>query len=432
MKKRLGIVLSLLLGIALVFSLSACGWWSTDTNFPYDVAVENGYTGTEAEWLSEQESAATIYLRLYREAQEVDGYEGSYLEFLQALGISGDDTPYIQRALLSVVSIVASYSGSMGGSAGAGVILPYGFDRANGNAYILTNYHVVFDSTNRIRYGQISVYLYGNETADGEISATFYGGAMQYDLAVLRVQNSAILKGSAAMSAPIGDSDSVRAGEEVYAIGNPENENISVTKGVVSVEYETIYVNAFNGSGYMTLPEIRTDATINHGNSGGGLFNAMGELVGITNARMEEDGVESFGYAIPANFAVSLAKNVLENSGKCSVANLGIEVAVGSSKAVYDEALGRTHVEEKLVVADRTIGVGTSVGIQRRDTLISAVLVRGGQTVETVQFTRIGKYESFMLRVRQGDTVRLTISRDNSVTELNISFSASSAFKTVS
>lgn len=406
----------LVLACAAAVMLAGCSSLGAhaDENYPYDIAVENGYTGTEGEWLSSQETPETVYRRLYEEARADGSFTGTYFEFLQQIAPDADATPYIQRAMLSVVSISARFpSGtSTVTSLGAGVI--YSMDKAAGDAYILTNYHVLYLSSAHALSENITVRLYGYETADDAIPATYYGGMMDYDLAILHVENSALLKSSDARAADLDADGSVIAGEAVYAIGNPLNKNIAVTAGVVSREEDLANVTAADESRSITLPEIRIDAAVNHGNSGGGLFNALGELVGIVNARDRNDDVDGVGYAIPIELAAAFAENDIANGGHPSVLHDGATIEIAGSKGVYDETLGRVHISQKLCIADYKAGALGFLGIRQGDTLISGYVERGGSKVaeSETQFTRASLWEAFRFKVRMGDTVHLTVSRD--------------------
>ena len=429
-KKSVKILLAALLSCLMAMALCACSLFSwgykADSNYPFDIAKESGFTGTEAEWASEQKSPSTLYRRLYEEAV-ADGYTGSYFEFRTALNLSAmDATPYVQRAMLSVVSIVCTFGVGSEGAAGSGVII--NLNKTTGDAYILTNYHVVYSKTGRVKISNdIHVYLYGYENATSVMSAQYVGGVMEQDIAVLKITNSALLRESAALAATVADSAGVMAGQPVYAIGNAMNDDIAVNAGVVSMETEYIYMEALNGSGYMNLACIRFDGTVNHGNSGGGLFNAMGELVGIVNGRDERDGVTGFNYAIPTKIALSIAENIMDNGG-ARVADFGLDLTFGDTKAVYDETPGVVHYLEKIVVEHRS-GAAASAGVRPGDTLISAAIVRGGVEQKTVQFLRYPDFLGFTFTVRMGDSVKFTVSRDGAAVELIYSFTQSGEFE---
>ncbi len=333
---------------------------------------------------NEIEKRVSEAMLMYEEARAA-GYDGTYLQFLSdykevisaRLGNSAVD-----RAMLSVVSISSTFTYVPYGDlqmGGAGVI--FKLDKETYDAYILTNYHVIYD-VNSIQTDHIAkkidVWLYGSENANEAISAEFLGGVMNKDVAVLKIKgdkevtepdntkhtNSDILKKSAAQEITVGDSDEISVGDNVYAIGNPAGFGTSVTSGVVSVaaEYKTMPAldttqeqlnDYYQGQGSITtisMLVMRVDAAINHGNSGGGLFNANGEYVGTVNAREEANGVIAFGYAIPANYSVAIATKIIENEDhKATHANFGFTVKSISSHSVYIDGVAR--VCQTVVVA---------------------------------------------------------------------------------
>ena len=126
-------------------------------------------------------------------------------------------------------------------SYGSGVI--FEIDREAGDAYVFTNFHVVYnkDEVNTSGFSDtISLFLYGMEEAQYAIPAKVVGGSMNYDIAVLKVEGSEVLKNSLAVAATFGDSEKVRVKDEVFVVGNPEGYGISVTDGIISVESESL------------------------------------------------------------------------------------------------------------------------------------------------------------------------------------------------
>lgn len=435
MKKRsfFGISAALLLGIAL--TASGCGMFSdagkADDNYPYDIALQQGYEGTEGAWLAGQETGSTLYWRMWEEAKSDGSFSGTYYEFLQSLNIAPD----LQSAFRSSVSVVAHIT-STTGSAGSGVIVS--LDENSGDMYVITNYHVVYNTTTRRVCTEIDLYLYGGRTADHALSAQYCGGSMTHDIALLKVKgetrvtesdggthtNAEVIAESAAMSAKLGNSDELTAGESVYAVGNPENKGISAVQGVVSVDAEYVDMETIDGSAEVSMLEIRTDASVNHGNSGGGLFNTAGELIGIVNARSEQDGVLGFGYAIPVNTALSVVNNCMANNGNLKSAKLGVGVATEESRSVYDETTGKLYQSEKVVV--RSVDNGSAAimgGLDVGDTFVSAT-IRG----KTVQITRRYKLTNLLLDVRKGDTLTLVVSRSGKPVTLQVTFDRDSYF----
>ena len=322
------------------------------------------------------------------------------------------------KGLLSSVSIkcAVSRSASVGevsySSAGSGVI--YKIDKKTGNALIITNYHVLYSSSakNSSRVCDvIHVFLYGSENQDMVIEASYVGGSMYYDIAVLYVENSEIIKSSDAQQADIGDSDKIFAGQIAIAIGNPEDYGISVTKGIISTQSEYISMTSVDGSSYISLRVVRVDTAVNSGNSGGGLFDDRGRLIGIVNAKSAQSGVENIGYAIPVNVARAVADNIIyycsggEYKGVMR-AILGISVNVDSSKAHYDSESGLVYISEVISVVEVTKGSLADGVFREGDRLVSITL---GEN--TAQISRQYHVIDLMLDARAGDTVSFEIER---------------------
>ena len=276
------------------------------------------------------------------------------------------------KAVLSSVSVICgfeeykySFTGVPTGtketaSAGSGVI--YKLDKEKGDAYVITNYHVVYNAKSTKADGisrDINLYLYGMESlAEGEVSyaipATYVGGSMNYDIAVLKVTASKTLMESNARAADIADSDDVTILDTAIAIGNPGGGGLSATVGTVNVDSENIAIGFETGDGAIavSLRVMRTDAAVNSGNSGGGLFNDSGELIGIVNAKSSSTEVDNIGYAIPSNVAKAIADNAIHYSdGTIKRCMLGITVGVKKYSTDYDLETGKIRRLEEVVVS---------------------------------------------------------------------------------
>lgn len=438
MKKKLCACLGLLLTLGVAVSASACGLLTTgtpDDSFPYDSAVQEGYTGSEAEWLEEKSQPATLYRLMWQEAVADGSFQGTYYEFLKSLNLS-DDSLGLQKALLSTVTILSHKTGSESGTAGSGVI--YALDSSKNDLTIITNYHVVYDSSSKKIYDAFDVCLYGGETSASALTAVYCGGAVDEDIAVLKVvgsdqcvsgsrTNGDIIGGSAARAADLADSDALCIGEEVFAVGSPEAWGMSAVKGVVSVDAETVEMPAIdNASRTVGMLEIRTDAPVNHGNSGGGLFNESGALVGIVNARSELSGVNGIGYAIPVNRAVGVMRNILDNNGQFRSAKLGITVYVSDSRSVYEETSGRALLSEKISIKEVESGSAAyDSGFDVGDTFLN-VTFQGKKVAVTRSYT----LQNLLLYVRKGDSITVEISRSGVFKTLTVTFDKDSYFVT--
>ena len=298
-------------------------------------------------------------------------------------------------------------------SGGSGVI--YKLDKESGDAFIITNHHVVYNVSSNSENGiseDISVYLYGSENENQAIKAEYVGGSLYYDIAVLSVKNSDILKNSDACEVTVADSDKASVGESAIAIGNARGYGIAASLGIVSVDSEYITMTGADEKTTVTFRALRVDAAINSGNSGGGLFNSKGELIGVVNVRVVSNNAENIGYAIPSNIAVSVADNILDycygtDAERIQKAVHGIELTAGTSRAVYDPETGKVSIIETLSVSQIAEGSLSDGILEMGDVLQSATL-----NGDTLLLTREYQINDLMLRVRVGDTVSLTILRD--------------------
>lgn len=333
----------------------------------------------------------------------------------------------VSQALRSSVSILCTFvqESRRGGtstyySAGSGVI--YDLDIETGSAFIITNYHVVYDEDSRQDNGiaeVINLYLYGSEYSGLELNATYVGGSMYYDLAILRVENSDILKNSDALAVTVANSDDVQVGSTAIAVGNAASEGISVTSGIVSVDSEYLSMTAVDGITTVDYRVMRIDTAVNSGNSGGGLFDQNGCLIGIVNAKIIDDGVENIGYALPSSVVTAIADNIIyycyeSDNENVMRAIMGITVITNDSRAVYEEEAGLMKIHETVVVY--TVDE-TQLGkvFQVDDQLLSITI--GG---ETKQITRQHQLIDAMLTARVGDVVTFTVLRDGQETELSV------------
>lgn len=333
------------------------------------------------------------------------------------------------RAVLSVVSIytegtqlTTSYFGSTTQTvfgAGAGII--YKLDKEAGDAYIITNCHVVYDesyTTSNHIATKIYAELYGSEGTsttehNGSVTVTYgeqaiaceyVGSALNYDLAVLKITNSDVLKNSCARAVEV-QPVAAHLGQTAIAIGNPLGIGISATKGIVSVESEYIQYSDFYD---VVVRCIRTDAPINGGNSGGGLFDETGKLLGIVNAGVSN--AQGIAMAIPTNLAINASENIIygyENHKWTGVKkyDFGIEFGYTNNKAVYDSETGLTYLKQDIVITSST-GAAESIGILEGDKVTS---VKVGDY--DVELSREFELDEFFLKLRPNDTFQITIVR---------------------
>ena len=338
------------------------------------------------------------------------------------------------KSLLSAVSIkcvfkTVSYggfypSGKEKTAAGSGVI--YKLDKERGNAYIITNYHVVYYSQSATENGisnNISVYLYGQEHDNYAIPATYVGGSMEYDIAILKVSGSRVIAESNAVAATFADSEQVSVLDQAIAVGNPEALGISATFGYVNVDSEYIDMEGADGVTPISIRVMRIDTAVNSGNSGGGLFNNEGEIIGIVNAKLASS--ENMSYAIPSNFVKYVAENILyycDGKDNESVMRCYLGISVGASKlyTVYDTETGKVHKRETVVVAEVS-STGIANGVLKPGDLIHSITIDG----VTYEALRTYVVIEAMLNARVGSAVSLKITRDGSIIDVPIAVTQS-------
>jgi S1-C subfamily serine protease len=196
------------------------------------------------------------------------------------------------------------------GAQGSGVVI-------DGRGYIVTNNHVISDAAaNPSQYKTTVVFNDGKE-----VPANLVGRDPKSDLAVLKVDNVDNLT-----VARLGDSDKVRVGDEVIAAGAPLGLRSTVTHGIVSALHRPIPVPGEGSDPGTVLDAIQTDASINHGNSGGPLIDMDSQVIGINTAgKSLSDSASGLGFAIPVNEVKQVAETLIKD-GKISHAVLGLSV----------------------------------------------------------------------------------------------------------
>ena len=268
--------------------------------------------------------------------------------------------------------------------AGSGVII-------SSDGYILTCNHVI-DGAKSIKV----------ITTDGSsYDATVVGSDAQNDIAVLKIDASNL------QSAVLGDSDSVRVGEQIVAIGNPLGElGGSTTTGIVSAKSRDVTIEGTE----MNVMQI--DAAVNPGNSGGALFNMSGELIGIVNAKEVDEDVEGIGFAIPINNVKSIISDLVTKGYISGKRTIGIKYADISSPR-YAEYYGLDKdVDPGIYIVEVTEGsLAEELGIQAGDRILS---ING---LDVNELDIVGTVYS---NAGIGDLITFVLERDGS--EITISF----------
>ena len=300
-------------------------------------------------------------------------------------------------------------------SGGAAQALGSGFV-VSSEGYIITNAHVVED--NGTRASSVSVMFKNADGTDStKVPATIVGIDETSDVALLKIDPA---KAPQLLALTLGDSSAVQVGEPVVAIGNPLGYDFTVTSGIVSAVNRNL--ESPNGS---VIPDgIQTDAAINSGNSGGPLFNAHGEVIGINEQiATQSGGNEGLGFAVPIN----TAKNVIEqlkSSGKVTYAWLGIQ-----GQSITSDVAGALglKVDNGVLIAAVTQGspaekAGLKGGSQQSQ-LQGQTLVGGGDIITAIDGEKVSGMDDLISIINQhkpGDTVTLTVLSGTSTKDVDV------------
>lgn len=272
-------------------------------------------------------------------------------------------------------------------AAGSGVII-------SEDGYIVTNEHVISGASGD---DAVKVTHHNGET----YTAKIIGYDTRTDLALLKIDAKGLEYSNFA------DSDQLVMGEEVIAIGNPLGLGISCSNGIVSALEKEIYVNN------VYLSVIQTNAEVNGGNSGGGLFDIDGNLIGIVNAKSINSSssttIEGIGYAIPSNTVKSIIYELKDNGYVKDRAALGIRVYTNAS---YSNVNG--------VIISEVIEGGSAeeAGLEKND-IITAV--------DDKVISSYADLSKFLDTKKVGDKVKVTVNRNNTVKEFNVTLQQSSS-----
>uniref|UniRef100_UPI003565BF74 S1C family serine protease n=1 Tax=Actinotalea sp. TaxID=1872145 RepID=UPI003565BF74 len=316
-------------------------------------------------------------------------------------GSTSDDPDWEAVAAAVRPSVVAiDVQTDSGAATGSGVII-------DEDGHVVTNNHVISGAT----ADGITVTL-----SDGRIySATVVGTDPTTDLAVLAITDPP----SDLSPAVIGDSSSVAVGEPVMAVGNPLGLDSTVTTGIVSALDRP--VSTSEGTDTIVTNAIQIDAAINPGNSGGPLFNASGEVIGITSSIAtlssgSSSGSIGLGFAIPSDLVDRTAAELIE-TGTADHAYLGVSLSDGTVTVEGTTRLG-AKIES---VSDGT--PAAEAGLQVGDVIVAI----GEDTVSGAE-----SLTGFVREQPSGATTTLTVVRDGTAISVPVTFAALSEVQTAS
>ena len=300
---------------------------------------------------------------------------------------SGTAEAAAATAMKSVVTL--SVRGQQEGGTGSGIVI-----RSDG--YILTNEHVTAVADGG---GSITVAFSDGRTAPAKL----VGADKATDLAVVKVNLTGLT------AATFADSDTVKVGQTVVAVGSPLGLNGTVTEGIVSALHRPTSGASDNSA---VIDAIQTDAAINPGNSGGALVDLAGRVVGINQSiatagsnsgQQGEPGNIGIGFAIPSDTAVRISQELIA-SGKATHALLGVETQTATS-------------------SDQQTAIGATIASVSPGSAAADAGIKAGDVVTKVNDRVIGQSEDLAATIRSyapGTKVTLTIKRGNDTRTVNV------------
>jgi serine protease Do len=358
--------------LLIVFSIPALSKWNV---LPYDIAIPEDEGETEGTAGTEKQPAVQKSVAVNVVSQVTEAVDK------------------VSDAVVGVVNIQEASFWSQGGEAGTGSGVIY--KKANDKAFIVTNHHVVQNAS------QLEVSL-----KDGtRIPAKLLGSDVLTDLAVLEIDAKHVKK-----VAEFGNSDAVKLGEPVIAIGNPLGLQFagSVTQGIISGTNRTIEIDLDqDGIPDWNAEVLQTDAAINPGNSGGALVNIDGQVIGINSMKIAQQAVEGIGFAIPANFAQPIIAD-LEKYGQVRRPYMGVELRSLSDISSYHLQetlhLPRGVTEGVAIVQVVPMSPAAQAGLQQFDVIVAL----DDKKIRNVIELRKHLYTEKAI----GDTMKVTFYRD--------------------
>lgn len=360
----------LLLSFAAFGGAMLANWASSigdSTPTPNQTITGGGSSTTQGSYYAENGGSSYDYAAVVLEKNDgsalVSSQNGSAGD---AVGTKISVAAAVKDSVVEITTTVISNRGTISAGAGSGVII-------HADGIIVTNNHVVADCD------EIYVRLTNGHT----YKAYLRGVDEMGDIAILKIAPQETLT-----VAKLGNSAALAVGEEVIAIGNPLGElGGTVTNGIVSALSREINVDGNR----MTL--LQTNAAINSGNSGGGLFNMAGELIGIVNAKYSATGVEGLGFAIPIDTAYVSIMHLLEHGYIPGIPWLGITVELTTIGNWFDGYYSVLYVYDP----------GTNESFAQGDYVYSV----DGTVVKTVE-----AFYEIILSHSVGDTVSVVIVRN--------------------
>ncbi|MEA5018440.1 MAG: trypsin-like peptidase domain-containing protein [Erysipelotrichaceae bacterium] len=347
----------------------------------FTLAISGGYIGTT--WAIKEHLLDDQTTVLYQAAERYINNRvvptiNEELSISQVAALTADSVVEIKTEAAVYNNFMQQYVTS---GSGSGVIL-------TADGYIITCYHVIGNVS------RIIVRLNNGE----EYEASLVGQDIDNDIAIIKI------KATSLSPVVIGNSSLMVVGDTVVAIGNPLGElGGTVTSGILSALDRKITIDGTS----MNL--MQTNAAVNPGNSGGGLFNAYGELIGIVNAKTSGNSIEGIGFAIPIDTIKDTIQQIIEKGYVTGKRMLGITIVeINDQQTATQYGVSEFGVYITSVAAD---SLALEVGLKVNDRIVA---------LNNIEIKSVAELQQLYRNSLVGETVTIKVMRNNK--EIDISF----------
>ncbi len=351
------------------------------------LSLGGGFAGSMLAMKVNQSNSTVLYQAVDKSSSSSssNNASGTSLSYADIAKETMDSVVEIQTETMSTNKLFAQ---AVESGAGSGVIL-------SEDGYIVTNNHVI-EGANTITV----------KTRDGKsYNAKLIGTDSSTDLAVIKIDATGL------KPAVLGNSSELQVGDTAIAIGNPLGElGGTVTTGIVSALDREVTIDN------QTMHLLQTNAAINPGNSGGGLFNDQGELIGIVNAKSSGSNIEGLGFAIPIDRAKDVITSLIDNGYVKGRASLGVTLTTGTTNnPLSNESSTQVYIIE---VQE---GSARKAGLQAGDQILK---------VDDTDVEEIADVKTAVNSHKAGETMNITILRDNSTQTIQVTLGEANTSQT--
>lgn len=390
---------------------------------------KNGANGKDGK--NGQDAVAIDYYQLYKSAVEAGEYSKSYTEFLKEVlpAISMDYSAQVNSAMASVVTIQCRKNTNT--TNGTGLI--YSIDEVG--AIVLTNYHVVYNASEETHiYSEIYVSLYNEHTLEGNLtnynrtlSASYIGGSRTYDIAVLKIENCSSWVDAGAKAVTFSTSEP-KIGTGIFTIGNSLGAGLTATTGIVSRVSDSVSVTIAEVTSKYRL--IRHCAHTTNGNSGGGLFDNNGYLLGMTSSG---DSSHNFmNYAIPNGVLIPAVQNILKNcadSDNTKIMHIDLKLEFSATDSLEFKQNETIFTEEISISSIAESAREELKTLKTNDQITKIEIKKPNSDSLTKEFKHLYEVEEFLLNTCAGDELVIHYIHETQAGTISIALTASDFVK---